>query len=116
MATKNSTSSPPAAPLITSRSTGTRPTIKRGVGVPPELLPFVHFVPSRLQFLKTSQSTNEPGPKLAKAEGIPEALCMRGPDSGDLLLRKDAEELLHVCPTLHDHFPLAPRLPPAQLP
>ncbi len=62
-----------------------------------------------------SQASNEPGPKLAKSEGIPEGLWMRCPDCGDMLFRKVVEEAMHVCPNCQHHFRVGARIRIEQL-
>jgi acetyl-CoA carboxylase carboxyl transferase subunit beta len=58
---------------------------------------------------------NEPGPKLAKSEGIPEGLWMRCPDCGAMLFRKVVEEAHHVCPECQHHFRVGARIRIEQL-
>jgi acetyl-CoA carboxylase carboxyl transferase subunit beta len=54
--------------------------------------------------------SHEPGPKLAKTEGIPEGLWMRCPDCGAMLFRKVVEEACHVCPECQHHFRIGARI------
>src|SRR5947207_5767309 len=53
--------------------------------------------------------SNQPGPKMAKSEGIPEGLWLRCPDCGDMLFRKVVEEALDVCPNCQHHFRISAR-------